>query len=235
MPKHAPARNNTAAARTTTSASAAGTRKRMLPKARPAAAATPSSISGKMVAANTRPATDGDLWMFGLNNWGQCGRPTFLNPCYGPDFITLPPETSVVAAAGGEHHTFALLDDGRVLAFGRANGCELGLGAESGSILSVDNPTALPAFSAAVRKTAVGAHHNVAITEDGKVYRWGTNDMGQLGTGSAPFKPDDATDDLPSPLAFDFSKSGATGIATACGAQHTVLLLHKPATAPASG
>ncbi|KAI9179596.1 hypothetical protein H9P43_004924 [Blastocladiella emersonii ATCC 22665] len=206
---------------------------------------------------------DGDLWMFGLNNWGQCGRHTSVNPLYEPAFITLPPDTSVVAAAGGEHHTLALLDDGRVLAFGRSSGCELGLG----ELVNLDPvtgeptaqkmfatettpdgqeiqseipshimlPTPQPAYPTKVTKIAAGTHHCMAITDDGTVYRWGTNGSAQLGTGSAAFEADDeAEDDQSTPLAFDFSKSGAKGIAAACGAQHSVLLLSKPAKKPAA-
>ena len=39
-----------------------------------------------------------------------------------------------------------------------------------------------------VVEVCVGAVHTVAVTEEGEVYTWGTNDQGQLGDPSLPHR-----------------------------------------------
>ncbi|KAJ1300389.1 hypothetical protein OPQ81_005208 [Rhizoctonia solani] len=78
----------------------------------------------------------GEVYAWGLNSMRQCGtgldedvvtQPTLV-PSLSPS--KLGPGRSVVAIAGGEHHTIFLISDGTVYACGRCDGFELGLGSD---------------------------------------------------------------------------------------------------------
>jgi regulator of chromosome condensation len=197
----------------------------------------------------------GDLWAFGLNNFGQCGRHPSIDICWDPAFISLPEGRSVVDCAGGEHHSIALLDNGQVICFGKTEGYELGLGymrmndagkltnepifdeykdERTGRVIRVERtkscihrPTINPYLSNVV-SLAVGTHHNIAIDKSNRAYYWGLNINGQLGNASS-WMEDDGNDQK-TPVAYDFSKSGALVILAGCGAQHSVILVCKPST-----
>ncbi|CAE6439291.1 unnamed protein product [Rhizoctonia solani] len=76
----------------------------------------------------------GEVYAWGLNSMRQCGtgldedvvtQPTLV-PSLSPS--KLGSGRTVVAIAGGEHHTIFLISDGTVYACGRCDGFELGLG-----------------------------------------------------------------------------------------------------------
>ena len=52
------------------------------------------------------------------------------------------------------------------------------------SDLTVPNPVVIPTLNG-VKSVAAGKEHALALTADGKVYAWGNNRFGQLGTGNA--------------------------------------------------
>lgn len=79
----------------------------------------------------------------------------------------------VVAAAVGEFHSLALLDDGSVLGWG-LNG-----DGQTGSANGL-TPRLIAGLSD-ITAVAAGRTHSLALAEDGTVYAWGSNDVGQLG------------------------------------------------------
>ncbi|KAJ3369221.1 hypothetical protein GGF31_005503 [Allomyces arbusculus] len=199
---------------------------------------------------------DGDVWTFGANNFGQCARHE-SEQVAKPEMIRFPDPDTMRAAQvdAGEHHSLVLLEDGRVLAFGRTDGHELGLGFlrlnhqgeltnddvfdtykdADGTVTqhkrtksSIARSTVISSLEN-IAQIAAGTHHNIAVDKAGKAYHWGTNINSQLGNGS--------DDDVETPQAYDFSKSGALVVQAGCGAQHSVLLIEKPGAkkpAPAS-
>jgi regulator of chromosome condensation len=60
----------------------------------------------------------GDVFAWGLNNHGQLGIGTKQNTCV-PTIIRQLKGAKVVAIAGGEHHSVACTEEGKVYCWGR--------------------------------------------------------------------------------------------------------------------
>ncbi|MDB6120495.1 MAG: hypothetical protein JWO08_4276 [Verrucomicrobiaceae bacterium] len=79
----------------------------------------------------------------------------------------------VTAVAVGRVHSLALSADGKVFSWGRNDSGSLGVNGIAGS----DTPVAVGQGSTMVGKTVVaiaaGAEYSMALTSEGKVYRWG--------------------------------------------------------------
>ena len=92
------------------------------------------------------------------------------------------------SVAAGVHHTLAILDDQSLWVWGSNYHGQLGVGLDSGlpectygtcSTLPIRGPDIGRVIS-----VAAGFEHSVALIEDGTVWTWGWNAMGQLGDGS---------------------------------------------------
>ncbi|CAE6436863.1 unnamed protein product [Rhizoctonia solani] len=91
----------------------------------------------------------GEVYAWGLNSMRQCGtgldedvvtQPTLV-PSLSPS--KLGSGRSVVAIAGGEHHTIFLISDGTVYGCGRCDGFELGLGSDHPAMQDLEERKAL--------------------------------------------------------------------------------------------
>jgi hypothetical protein len=93
----------------------------------------------------------------------------------------VPQATGVRRASAGERHSLFLLGDGSVWGAGQNSYCELGDGTQSprSSIVAAEW------FTDAVAVAAGQLGSSAALTQDGRVWTWGRNDAGQLGTGAA--------------------------------------------------
>lgn len=91
-----------------------------------------------------------------------------------------PASRSLVQLASGESHHLALLRDGRLLAWGRNNKGQLGVGDEEARPTPVQVP--FPPEKK-IRQIACTSASSTALTEDGCIYTWGDNHLGQLGLG----------------------------------------------------
>lgn len=65
-------------------------------------------------------------------------------------------------------------------------------------------------------QVSTGTEHSVGLTADGKVYAWGSNDMGQLGTDSR------SPSTVPVPVKMDGALYGLTVTSVAAGGKHTL-------------
>ncbi|MFW6056818.1 MAG: RCC1-like domain-containing protein [Chloroflexota bacterium] len=134
--------------------------------------------------------SDGTLWTWGWNWEGQLGdgssgADTNRNTPYQVSGLS-----SVVAAAGGEHHSLALLADGTVWAWGFNPQGQLGNGNYEDKLTPVYVIDGRPANKlSGVSAIAAGKYHSLALKSDGTVLAWGCNWYGQLG--------DDSTTDSP--------------------------------------
>ena len=90
----------------------------------------------------------------------------------------LPP---IVSIAAGEAHALALTSDGRVYAWGANHAGQLG----DGTHVRRTQPIAVTGLSDVVTRIAAGRNHSLALTADGRVWVWGSNNHGQLGAASA--------------------------------------------------
>lgn len=97
----------------------------------------------------------------------------------------------VAAVACGDTHTLVLLDQGKLLAFGRGQNGQLGLGRREDSLAPQEVTTL---SGSEVVGIACGAEHSLCVTATGKAYAWGWGRYGNLGSGTnhdqcAPLSP----------------------------------------------
>ena len=132
--------------------------------------------------------SDGSLYSWGKNNYGQIGDGTTNN--YN---LAVAVKTEGTPMAGktvvdfsiSNEHTVALMSDGQIYAWGRNESGQLGDGTNTASTLPVAVRTVGTPFAGkkAVQVVAGGweGAHSLALGTDGTVYSWGRNLNGQLG------------------------------------------------------
>ena len=150
---------------------------------------------------------DGTVWVWGDNTDGQLGDGT--RGTYRITPVQVSGLGNIIAITAGYSHTVALKDDGTVWAWGSNSDGELGGGATSLPRLTPDVVSDLSNVSAII----AGFYYTAALKNDGTVWAWGRNDMGQLG--------DDTTDIRSTPVQVG-DLSNVTAITA--GMSHTVAL-----------
>ena len=153
---------------------------------------------------------DGRVWGWGYNNYGQVGDGSTTQHLAPMDVLHLR-DLGVTAIATGPDHSMALLKDGTVMAWGRNDYSQLGLG--SGSPAAQPIPVQVRDLKNA-KAIAAGVYHSLALLEDGTVMAWGYNGQGQLGDGT--------TTSRTTPVAVAGLKNVK---AITCGTQHNLALL----------
>jgi alpha-tubulin suppressor-like RCC1 family protein len=117
---------------------------------------------------------DGTVWAWGDNQSGQLGGDL---PHSAP--VQVKGLAEVIDVEAGEDHNLAVKKDGTVWAWGNNMDGQLGDGnyfTESRTPVLVSGGT----FTGVV-DVAAGAHHSLAVKDDGTVWAWGGNAHGQLG------------------------------------------------------
>ncbi|WP_052419747.1 RCC1-like domain-containing protein [Hyalangium minutum] len=121
--------------------------------------------------------SDGTLWTWGFNDFGQLGDGTMTGRSLPVQVAGL---TGVRAAAGGSRHTLVLHTNGTVSAIGHNNIGQLGDGTTT-----VRRLTPVPVVGlTGVVAVAAGEDHSLALKSDGTVWAWGYNGSGRLGDGT---------------------------------------------------
>lgn len=98
----------------------------------------------------------------------------------------------IVQIAAGLNHSLALDEDGNVYAFGMGYDGQLGLGP---SVYETNLPTKISGLPKIV-SIAAGQNQSFAIDENGDVWVWGRNNVGQLGLGDAGWNTNRAIPEL---------------------------------------
>ncbi|TPX18366.1 uncharacterized protein E0L32_011741 [Thyridium curvatum] len=151
---------------------------------------------------------NGRVYAWGLNNFGELGveegagegDAAILEPTL-VEALTEP----VHDICGGEHHSLACTEDGKLLTWGRVDGYQVGMKKE---VFTKDNtifderekprilklPTVVPDVPP-VESVAAGTDNSFAITRDGKAYSWGFSANYQTGQGTI--------DDIETPTLID--------------------------------
>jgi alpha-tubulin suppressor-like RCC1 family protein len=120
--------------------------------------------------------SDGSVWAWGNNAFGQLGNGTTTSRSTP---IQVPGLAGVVAATAGEAFSIAVKSDGSVWTWGLNPSGQLG----DGTTTNRSSPVQVPGLTGVVAVGA-GAFHSLAVKSDGSVWAWGQNDSGQLGDGT---------------------------------------------------
>ncbi len=134
---------------------------------------------------------EGDMYVWGNNDMGQLGlgkldtedteirfKPTLLE-LFNPNGLKL----EVVDVALGLEHTLALVNGGRVYAWGSNLYGQLGLDEDPETTPFSSIPQALDVGGELVKNVSAAAGHSAALTFTGGLFMWGANQEGQLGLG----------------------------------------------------
>lgn len=123
---------------------------------------------------STALKSDGTVWTWGSNAYGQLGRGTPANLA-----ASVPGLTNVVQVAGGSYHVLALRSDGTVHAWGYNYFGEIGNGSQG----DVGSPTQVLSLNNVI-EIAAGSYHSFARLADGTIRSWGRNVEGELGNNT---------------------------------------------------
>ena len=133
-------------------------------------------------------ASDGTVYTWGLNQYGQLGNNTTINsrsPVAVQAAGTPMEGKTIVQIAAGADHSLALDSDGALYAWGSNAYGQLGNGTTTNSSVPVAVKIAgTPLAGKTIVQIAAGANHNMVLTSDGTVYTWGWNYHGQLGNNT---------------------------------------------------
>ena len=119
------------------------------------------------------------VYGFGFNDDGQL---SFENgdDVKVPTLINFQHQVRQVAV--GSYHSMILSEHGQVYAFGRNDFGALGL--DLGDTEQHILPTLIEDIKDEnIMEIACGSHHSAAITKEGLLYMWGSNEYGQIGLG----------------------------------------------------
>jgi uncharacterized repeat protein (TIGR03803 family) len=130
--------------------------------------------------------SNGDLWSWGDNQYGQLGNGTYLSPQQVPSSSAL---SNVVSVAAGWQHTLALCTNGTVWATGTdwdawEGGGRLGVGGLPSPYYTNTPMQSLVPTGTRITAVAAGFLHSLALDSSSNVWAWGDNAFGQLGLGS---------------------------------------------------
>ncbi len=154
---------------------------------------------------------DGTVWAWGNNLFGALGNSsTGLTSRIPVQVMKL---TNVIAIAGGRYHSLALKKDGTVWAWGDNGYGQAGQGSKISILYKI--PVLVPNLNNVIAITS-GYNHNLALTNDGKIWAWGYNNQGQLGDGTNQEKE--------SPK--ELSNLTNNIVAIAAGGGHSIALLN---------
>jgi len=120
--------------------------------------------------------TDGSLWCWGHNGYGQVGDGTNINK-YSP--TPVPGMSSGVSSISlGWYHSCAIKTDGSLWCWGNNEYGQLG----DGSYENKNSPVQI--MPSGVSSVSAGGHHTCAVKTDGSLWCWGDNSYGQIGNGT---------------------------------------------------
>lgn len=123
--------------------------------------------------------TDGTVWAWGNNAYGQLGNRTTTNSAVPVQVTGLSDVQTVTASE--EESAFAIKADGTVWAWGANWGGQLG----AGHYANQSSPAQIPELTGAKSiTTGSGVYVAYAVMADGSVRAWGDNSSGKLGNGS---------------------------------------------------
>ncbi len=164
--------------------------------------------------------SDGTAVAWGQNFDGQLGdnSTTQRNAPVRVDATGVLSTRKVTAIAAGGRHSLALCADGEIASWGANGTGQLG----DSSLLQRNVPVIITARGALTGKQvtalSAGSNHSLALTLDGRVAAWGSNQDGQLGDGTNIDK------NLPVSLSINGVLEGKTAASVSAGSKHNLAL-----------
>jgi alpha-tubulin suppressor-like RCC1 family protein len=163
--------------------------------------------------------SDGTLWGFGVNNFGQLGDGT-MNNSASP--VQVQGIGGVVAATASYGTAYAIESNGTLWAWGKNDAGQVGNGQQVlGGCICVPTPTQVTGISG-VMAVAASGENVMALTSDGTVWGWGDNAEGAVGNGSCSTS---FLDQISTPYHIT-SLTGITAIAATTGDSYALASDH---------
>jgi len=125
-------------------------------------------------------SSDGRAFVWGLNNFGQCGIDLSIHSLSTPTVVNELLKTGLKAAACGGAHSVAITNDGEAYSWGLNSLGQCGF-ESSDKIVGIRKIS----IGCWVKAVACGLGHTVYLDEIGQVYASGWNANGQLGLGDS--------------------------------------------------
>ena len=119
--------------------------------------------------------TDGTLWLWGNNSFGQLGDNTTV--LKSSPVQTVSAGTNWKQVGSGSSFTGAIKNDGSLWTWGQNSNGQLG----DNSIIEKSSPVQTVSGGTNWEKISSGSSHIAAIKTDGTLWLWGNNSQGQLG------------------------------------------------------
>ncbi len=166
----------------------------------PTPTATPIQVTGSSYTRATAGAfhalalrADGTLYSWGWNVYGQLGNGTRSTNAATASPTPTPVNGggSYTQLAAGLYHSVATMADGSLWAWGGNDQGQVGIAIVSGGSNIIVSPSQI-ASAGTYTTTTVGSFHTLALSGDGILYTWGSNNNGQLGNQSQGILPHQA-------------------------------------------
>ncbi|XP_063173869.1 RCC1 and BTB domain-containing protein 2-like isoform X1 [Candoia aspera] len=129
---------------------------------------------------------DGAVYSWGYNNSGQIGSGSTANQPIPRRVTGCLQNKIAINIACGQMCSMAVVENGEVYVWGYNGNGQLGLG-NGGNQPTPCRIAALQGIH--VQRIACGYAHTLVLTDEGRVYAWGANSYGQLGTGTRSNQP----------------------------------------------
>jgi len=151
--------------------------------------------------------TDGTLWTWGLNQYGQLGDNTIINR--SSPVQTVSGGTNWKQVATGLAHISAIKTDGTLWLWGANSNGQLG----DNTIIDRSSPVQTVSGGTNWKQVAAGSIHTSAVKTDGTLWAWGRNLFSALG--------DNTTIDKSSPVQTVAGGTNWKQVATGINGSHT--------------
>lgn len=123
--------------------------------------------------------TDGTLWTWGDNTYGQLGDNNATTR-YSSPVQTVSGGANWRQVSSGRNYSAAVKTDGTLWLWGYGTSGNLG----TGDISNRSSPTQIVSSGTNWKLVACGSYHTAAIKTDGTLWMWGSNNYGELATGN---------------------------------------------------
>lgn len=132
-------------------------------------------------AHNFAVASDGTLYAWGGNTWGQLGDGTTATR-FSPTKIVMPDGVAISSVTAGQAHSAAISTTGDLYTWGANFRGEIGDGTFGGR--KPPQRINVAGEGTVVTQASAGEASTIAVTSTGEVYSWGAGLDGRLGNGS---------------------------------------------------